>query len=392
MFEPTVLDDDEENDTYIRTADGLFSGTFLEEYKFDKTSLTWILVTPVPSGVSSLTSDYIDGVLTTTIDGVISDTAQIPSGSGGATTNSIVTNGNIISSTVNGTLDTTLAIRTNSLGISGNTMTSSINGVSDTSLIIGTVNANLSGNTQTINVNGITDTVLVIGLNDLSSATNTLTSNVNGISDNATIINSNSNSISGNTFTGSVNGVSDTSLIIGSHTVNLSGNELTSQVNGVSDTSLIIGTNILSYNSSNTTLTSTINGVTDTAFITMTGGTSTLAPIKIGWDGQGGVVSIGSTRYYILPYACTITGWSIVATGTSPTTTIDIWRVTSGTSLPAVGNTIMGTKPALSTGNAVRSSTLTSWSPTSLSAGDILGFNIDACSNALTIVFNLEIQ
>ena len=171
--------------------------------------------------------------------------------------------------------------------------------------------------------------------------------------------------------------------------MSLSGNTLTSNVEGVSDTSLVIGQNTISFSGS--TLTSTINGVTDTALISVSGGGS-LAPIRIGWDGQGGVVSTGSTRYYILPYACTITGWSIVATGTSPTTTIDVWRVASGTSLPAVGNTIMGTKPALSTGNAVRSTTLTGWSPTTFSAGDIIGFNLDAVSNALTIVFSLEIQ
>ena len=171
--------------------------------------------------------------------------------------------------------------------------------------------------------------------------------------------------------------------------MSLSGNTLTSNVEGVSDTSLVIGQNTISFSGS--TLTSTINGVTDTALISVSGGGS-LAPIRIGWDGQGGVVSTGSTRYYVLPYACTITGWSIVATGTSPTTTIDVWRVASGTSLPAVGNTIMGTKPALSTGNAVRSTTLTGWSPTTFSSGDIIGFNLDAVSNALTIVFSLEIQ
>jgi hypothetical protein len=119
---------------------------------------------------------------------------------------------------------------------------------------------------------------------------------------------------------------------------------------------------------------------------------SKTAPIKINWDGQGTVVGTGNTRYYVAPYAMTITGWSIVATGSSPTTTIDIWKVASGTSLPTVSNTIMGTKPALSTGNAVRSTTLTGWTTTAIAAGDIIGFDVFASSAALTIQFTLEVQ
>ena len=48
---------------------------FLEEYVFDKNYNAWILCTLDASGVTSLETDYIDGVLTTTINGVMYDTA-----------------------------------------------------------------------------------------------------------------------------------------------------------------------------------------------------------------------------------------------------------------------------------------------------------------------------
>jgi hypothetical protein len=51
----------------------------------------------------------------------------------------------------------------------------------------------------------------------------------------------------------------------------------------------------------------------------------------------------------------------------------------------------MGTKPALSTGNAVRSTTLTGWNPVTFVAGDIWGFNLDAVTNATFISFTLEV-
>lgn len=95
MFEPTVLSSDQENDTYIRTDDGLFTGAFIEEYVFDKTSNTWILV--VSSGVI---------------------------------TNSILSSGNTITSTVNGISDATTLINSNVLTYVSDSLTSIINGIS----------------------------------------------------------------------------------------------------------------------------------------------------------------------------------------------------------------------------------------------------------------------
>lgn len=107
-------------------------------------------------------------------------------------------------------------------------------------------------------------------------------------------------------------------------------------------------------------------------------GTDTTA-IRFVFDGQGGTVATGSTSFKRIPFNCTVLGWSILAKGTSPTATFDIWKVASGTALPAVGNTIMGTKPALASGNAVASTTLTSWT-VAWSKDDIVGVNTDAIS------------
>lgn len=126
----------------------------------------------------------------------------------------------------------------------------------------------------------------------------------------------------------------------------------------------------------------------DSIAATAGGGVVLIPPFS--WDGNGATVTTGNTIYWIAPYNCTIVGWSIVATGTSPTCTIDVWRVATGTSLPTVANTIMGTKPELSSGNAVRSSTLTAWNPTAVTAGDIWAANLDATANATWIKFTLE--
>lgn len=115
-----------------------------------------------------------------------------------------------------------------------------------------------------------------------------------------------------------------------------------------------------------------------------------LASAGISIDGGGTTVTTGLKGYVTVPYAGTITAWSITADGASPTCTFDVWKVATGTALPAVGNTIMGTKPALTTGNAVRSTTRTGWS-TTVTANDIIGFNLDAVTVATKITFQLEI-
>lgn len=99
---PVAMSTDKENDTYIRTDDGLYTGTFLEEYVFDKNYGAWILCTlsSSPVGVSSLTTDYVDGVLTTTIDGVVYDTAQIPTSGGGGSDDQKIDTFTIVSNTL----------------------------------------------------------------------------------------------------------------------------------------------------------------------------------------------------------------------------------------------------------------------------------------------------
>lgn len=100
------------------------------------------------------------------------------------------------------------------------------------------------------------------------------------------------------------------------------------------------------------------------------------------FDGGGIAIAVDSKCYSRVPTGGTITGWSIVAVGTGPTATVDVWKIASGTALPANGNTITaGAEPALATGNAIKSTTLTGWT-VAVTADDIVGFNVDALANA----------
>lgn len=108
------------------------------------------------------------------------------------------------------------------------------------------------------------------------------------------------------------------------------------------------------------------------------------------FDGGASSPAVGSKLYFTVPYACTIAAWNILEDGASPTATIDIWKIGTGTALPTIANTITASAlPVLSTGNAIHSTTLTSWT-TSVTANDIFIVNLNAVANATKVSFGVQ--
>lgn len=107
---------------------------------------------------------------------------------------------------------------------------------------------------------------------------------------------------------------------------------------------------------------------------------SPIRPIGASFDGQGSALSNGKTLYFTSPYACTIKSWyATVDTGTA---TFAVWKIVSGTAIPTSANSITASAaPAIASGTAANSSTLTGWS-TAVAVGDIFGFSLTAVSNA----------
>ena len=137
-----------------------------------------------------------------------------------------------------------------------------------------------------------------------------------------------------------------------------------------------IGTG-LQLNTGTGTLTAT---ATPSAPLTETLGTTV--------DGSGGTVTVGLKGYIKVPYACTITGWTVISTTATPNQAIqfDIWRNAGALPTSAAANSLIGaggTKPQLSAipaGQQLRNSVnLNNWS-TSLAAGDYLAFRVDSAA------------
>jgi len=106
------------------------------------------------------------------------------------------------------------------------------------------------------------------------------------------------------------------------------------------------------------------------------------------FSGGGSTLSPGAIYYLTTPFACTISGWNLAVD--AGTATVDIWKTATGTAIPTSGNSITASaRPAISTGTALHSTTLTGWT-TAVSANDVWGFNLESVSGATVVSIVVE--
>jgi hypothetical protein len=105
-------------------------------------------------------------------------------------------------------------------------------------------------------------------------------------------------------------------------------------------------------------------------------------------DTTGSALTSGPIVYFTVPYACTISAYNI--TVDAGTVTFDVWKIATGTSIPTVTNTITASAlPALSTGTALHSTTLTGWT-TTVTANDIFGIQLKTVATAKYAQIDME--
>jgi hypothetical protein len=107
-------------------------------------------------------------------------------------------------------------------------------------------------------------------------------------------------------------------------------------------------------------------------------------------DGGGSAITTGVKGYVEIPYSGTITGWTILG-DVSGSCVIDIWKDTFVNFPPTVADTIAGSeKPTLSSAVSNRDLNLTTWT-TSVTAGDIIAFNVDSASTVTRVNLTIKI-
>lgn len=108
-------------------------------------------------------------------------------------------------------------------------------------------------------------------------------------------------------------------------------------------------------------------------------------------DGGGSAITTGVKGYITIPYNCTITGWDIFS-DVSGSIVVDVWKDTYANFPPTVADTIAGSeKPTLSSAVKNQDNNLTTWT-TSVSSGDIIGFNVDSASTLTRVNLIIKVS
>lgn len=115
-----------------------------------------------------------------------------------------------------------------------------------------------------------------------------------------------------------------------------------------------------------------------------------ISVINFVFDGGGAVITTGVGGNVRIPFGCTITEATLLA-DVSGSIVVDIWKDTLANYPPTVADTITASaKPTLSSATNSTDTTLTGWT-TSVTAGDILRFNVDSSTTVTRVTLMLKL-
>ena len=125
--------------------------------------------------------------------------------------------------------------------------------------------------------------------------------------------------------------------------------------------------------------------------LSATGGGSSTAAVGYTINGGGSTITTGVAGNGVsIPFNATITAVRLQA-NTTGSIIIDIWKDTYANYPPTVADSICASaKPTISSAVKSEDTTLTGWT-TSITAGDILYFNVDSVASIANVVLTLTV-
>jgi len=111
--------------------------------------------------------------------------------------------------------------------------------------------------------------------------------------------------------------------------------------------------------------------------------------IGVTFDGGGSPPTAGSVGYVVAQFSGTIDQWHVVS-DVSGSTVVDVWK--SAGTIPTDANRIAGTeKPTLTAAQLANDTSLTTWSSTAVTAGDVLGFELESVSTCTRVTVQVRV-
>ena len=115
-------------------------------------------------------------------------------------------------------------------------------------------------------------------------------------------------------------------------------------------------------------------------------GTPTAVSVRrnftFGFSKSSGIATGKLPGFWTCPFSGTIVGWNL--TVDVGTLTFRVWKIASGTAHPTVANNINTSGLSISTGTAIRSSVVSDFTTTTVTAGDIFACEVTAVAGGMT--------
>jgi len=110
--------------------------------------------------------------------------------------------------------------------------------------------------------------------------------------------------------------------------------------------------------------------------------TTATCALAIEINGGGSTITTGVKHYTRFNFAATLTGWTLIG-DQSGAIVIDVWKDVFANGLPDNSNSITnGSEPEIAaSGTTAEDTNLGDWTTVAVSAGDVLGFNVDSVSS-----------
>jgi hypothetical protein len=109
-------------------------------------------------------------------------------------------------------------------------------------------------------------------------------------------------------------------------------------------------------------------------------------------DGGGSAITTGQKGHLEIPFACTLTAWTLAA-DVAGAIVIDVWKDTYA-NFPPTNNDAMpggGKEPTIAATNQKAQDTdISDWTTVAIAAGDILAFNVDSCTTITRVTLSLK--
>lgn len=223
----------------------------------------------------------------------------------------------------------------------------------------------------------------------LESDVSTLNATCNGLADDIALLDANLSALN-STVVGvqsDLSGLNATVVSLNSTVVGLQ-----SGLSSLNATVISLNSTVVGLQADVSALNSTVAGhTTSIGAINTTTENNKVVGIVYVIDGGGSVISTGLKGFLVIPFACTVKNWTVVA-DVSGAIQVDVWQDTYANFAPTDADSMCSDKEVkiVATAQKGQDTDITDWTTTAILSGSVLGFNVDSVSTVTRVTIMIS--